>query len=35
MKLKEWKIKFFKWLDGDYDVMANIMEGSLREPRGG
>ena len=29
MKLKEWKIKFFKWLDGDYDVMANIMEGSL------
>ena len=21
--------KFFRWLDGDYDVMKNIMEGSL------
>lgn len=29
MKLKEWKLKFFRWLDGDYDVMANIMDGSL------
>ena len=29
MKLREWKNKFFRWLDGDYDVMKNIMEGSL------
>ena len=27
MKLREWKNKFFRWLDGDYDVMKNIMEG--------
>ena len=29
MKLRELKNKFFRWLDGDYDVMANIMDGSL------
>lgn len=28
MNLKEWKNRFFRWLDGDYDVMANIMDGS-------
>ena len=26
MKLREWKNKFFRWLDGDYDVMKNIMD---------
>ena len=29
MNLREWKNRFFRWLDGDYDVMANIMDGSL------
>ena len=29
MILSEWKKKFFRWLDGDYDVMAHIMDGSL------
>ena len=31
MKLRELKNKFFRWLDGDYDVMANIMDGTGKE----
>ena len=31
MRLKEWKTRFFKWLDGDYDLMADILDGS-QEP---
>ena len=31
MNLKEWTRRFYRWLDGDYDVMEHIMDGS-REP---
>ena len=34
MKLKEWKDRFFRWLDGEYDVMENIMDGSLEPDEG-
>lgn len=34
MNLREWKNRFFKWLNGGYDVMANIMDGSLEPDEG-